>query len=259
MGFYDLSKEERQALVEQMKHELKSAIEDASKGVIDENFYAGILVYAMNDDTYIRKNCYLNIGKIYREDPELRDSILAMLETLYDHDNEKVRQTVVYALGEIGKTDADTVFSLFEKAFEDEHHAVRNGVIGALKQVCSKNPEPTLAFVKEHLDHDNPEVRRELIHGIELWGRTHPEDVLPLLRTCQYESNHRVRKMVIHVIGQISYKEDCLETVTDELRNWENKALVSDAANEILKVHGSYEKFSDKKVQEVETYLRKLL
>ena len=74
--------------------------------------------------------------------------ILQLLDVMLEDKNEKVRQTSVYALGEIGKKDAEMVFKPFEKALIDKHHSVRNAVIGALKQMGLKNPIPTFNLQK---------------------------------------------------------------------------------------------------------------
>ena len=92
------------------------------------------------------------------------------------------------------------------------------------------------------------------MHGIELRGRKHPEDILPLLRELQNEENKRVRDMIIHVIGQISYKKGCLETIISTIKNWENKKLVNDAVIEIIDVHKRY-KFADKSPEEAKEYI----
>lgn len=60
--------------------------------------------YADDDDTYIRKNAYLIMGRLYRDHPESRARILERLENLFRSDDEKVRQTAVYATGEIWRT-----------------------------------------------------------------------------------------------------------------------------------------------------------
>ncbi len=73
---------------------------------------------------------------------------------------------------------------------------------------------------KKHLRDDDSRIRREIIHGIELRGRTHSEEILPLLKGLQNEKVESVRDMIIHVIGQISYKEGCLEIVVENLENW---------------------------------------
>jgi len=247
MGFYDLSKDERKEFLAKMKCEIEEAFVD------DE--IAVLLRFASDEDTYIRKSCYLSIGKIYKGSIGLREKIMAVVKELYDNEEEKIRQTAVYAMGEIGKVDADAVFPLFENAFEDAHHSVRNGVIGALKQMCSKNSEPTLQFIRSHLDTPNPETRRELIHGIELRGREHPEEILPILKECQFEQNKRVRKMIVHVLGQISYKTKCLQIVVEALLQWENRELVEEAVQEIYRVNINYERFSAMAVIEVRDYL----
>jgi len=177
---------------------------------------------------------------------------------MFEDNNERVRQTSVYALGEIGKKDADIVFTPFEKALIDKHHSVRNAMVGALKQMGLKNPIPTFKFAKKHLHDDDPNIRREIIHGIELMGRTHPEEVLPLLKELQNEKVKTVRDMIIHVIGQISYKKGCLEIVVENLNSWTNKELVIDASNEIVKVHTRY-KFSARTTEEANEYIQKHL
>ena len=100
--------------------------------------------YAADDDTYIRKNAYLITGRLYRDHPESRARILDLLEDLFRSDDEKVRQTAVYAAGEIGRTgercgtEGDNVIRILEIALADEHHSVRNAVIGALKRMRGK-------------------------------------------------------------------------------------------------------------------------
>lgn len=48
---------------------------------------------------------------------------------LYRHEDERIRQTVVYAFGEIGKIETEKV-ELLEIALNDKHHSVRNAVVG---------------------------------------------------------------------------------------------------------------------------------
>jgi len=247
MGFYDLSKAERQELVKKIQKEiLNDLIEDEKN-----NIYK----YSADSDTYIRKNAYLSLGRIYQEHEDQKERILTLVDDMLENSNEKIRQTSVYALGEIGKKDADHILNTFIKAMEDGSPLVRNAVIGSLKQMGQKNPGPTLKFASSNLHHSNPEVRREMVHGIELRGRTHPEDVLPLLEELQDEENKRVRDIILHVLGQISYKDGCLETVVAALKNWENDELVEEALREIVEVHERY-KFSSKSQEEAESYIK---
>jgi HEAT repeat protein len=167
-----------------------------------------------------------------------------MLESLYHSSDEMVRQTVVHALGEVGKNHFEDIRELLEKAFSDSHHSVLNAVTGALKQLGEKNPIQTLAFVKKHLQHCNSKVRVKLLHGLELRGRTHPEDVLPILAEYQNDSGKKVIETIIHILGQISYKKGCLETVIRTLKAWENTNLTNKALKEIINVHRNYSKFS---------------
>ena len=247
MNFYDLPKYKRVALVERIKQEIFTDLEN--------NTSARLHKYFSDNDTYIRKTAYFAIGKFYFAHKNLQTKILRVLKNLFQNKNEKVRQTAVNALGEIGKREADKVLPVFEKAFLDSHYSVRNAVIGSLKKMGEKNQKPVLAFSKRFLHDQNPEVRRQAVHGIELRGRTHPEEVLPLLSQLQDETDRRVRNMVIHVLGQISYKEGCLGKVVAALGKWKNKEMVKHAIKEILDTHKSYEKFSAKSYQEAKEYL----
>jgi HEAT repeat protein len=261
MGFYDLTKPERQKIVKKIEDEIQKAILDLDFKLDnnDKKFIpVTILNYTSDSDTYIRKNAYMSIARTYNTYTNLRKTILELLDLMLENSDERVRQTSVYALGEIGKKDADSIIKPFERALKDKHHLVRNGVIGAMKQMGQKNPEPTIEFAKKHLHDDNPQIRREIIHGIELRGRTYPEDVLPLLEELQNEEIRTVRNMIIHVLGQISYKNGCLEKVVENLESWKNRELVQDASKEILKVHSRY-KFAARSPEYAEDYLKKHL
>lgn len=211
--------------------------------------------YASDEDTYIRKNCYLILGRLYRDNEDQRSFIFSAAKSLFESSDELERQTAVSIWGEIGKMDLDTVAPCFEVAFLDEKHQVKNAVMGALKQMSQKNPRPTLKFVASHLNYPDPEIRRLLVHGIELRGRNHPEDVLPVLYKLQNEENKRVRDMIIHVLGQISYKKGCLEKVVSALKGWENQDLVGEALDEIIDVHSRYH-FAIKSKEEAEEYIQ---
>lgn len=251
MGFYDFSKEKRKEIVQEMEDNIKNELE---KPV---NFdYPFLLKYASDDDIYIRKNVYLIIGKLYNTNKDFQTTILNILESMFQKEDVEVRQTVVYAWGEIGKLDAEKIMGNMEGALKDENPKIRNAIIGALKQMGEKNPVPTLKFAKKYINDSQPEIRRQMIHGIELRGRTHPKDVLPLLEEVQNEENKRVRDMIIHVIGQISYKKGCLEKVVSSLKQWKNKDLVKDALSEILDVHKRY-KFSYRSYEEAEKFIKK--
>jgi len=248
MGYYDMPKEERKVFVQKMREEI---IEDLKKG---EN--TRILHCASDNDVYIRKNVSLILGRAYRDQESLRRDILKISRLLLQNDQEKVRQSAVYLLGEIGKIDADVVFDCLETGLRDPHHQVRNSVMSALKIMGEKNPKPTLEFALGFLHDEDPEVRKKVIHGIELRGRTHPEDILPLLEEVQDENDRNVRKMIIHVLGQISYKKGCLEKVAAALKTWHNQELVKDTIPYIIQVHKNYP-FSVKTPEEAQEYLDK--
>ncbi len=236
MSFYDLDKEERNKLVVTINQKILSDIEISS----DKK----IISYFSYEDTYIRKTAYLAIGKIYRANPKLRNDILNLLAKLFKSENEKIRQTVINAAGEIGIIDFNPIEKLMELGLFDEHHSVRNAVIGSIKKMSEKNPGPTIAFAHRFLHHEDYEIRREICHGIELRGRTHPQDILPLLKELQHDKKPRVRNTLIHVLGQIAYKKGCLATVIADLKTWENKELVQKALAEIIDVHERYKNFS---------------
>lgn len=248
MSFYDLSKEERQKLVENMGENIRKDLENGKT--------LNILQYASSEDVYIRKNTSIILGRMYRDQEFLRDNIFKITVELLQNSDEKVRQTSIYTLGEMGKIDAERVFDYLEMGLKDPNHKVRNSVMSALKQMGEKNPAPTLKFAKKFINDPDPEIRRKVIHGIELRGRTHPEDILPLLEEVQDEDNRDVRKMIIHVLGQISYKKGCLETVVAALKTWNNKEIVKEALPYIIEVHRKYP-FSVKTPEEAEIYIKK--
>jgi HEAT repeat protein len=255
MGFYDLSKDERIKLVKEIQSAILEAFKLENNTEQTNKVPEIILLYAADNDTYIRKTAYTSIGRIYFEKIDLRPNILVIISNMLDDPDYKVRQTAVYSLGEIGKKDAGTIMKIFERALEDEHHSVRNAVIGSMKQMGQKNPKPTLKLVKKYLHSPNPQIRREMIHGIELRGRTHPEDVLPLLKELECDDNNEVRNMVVHVAGQISYKDGCLEKVIHHLNTWENRKLVTEIVDEILDVHKRYQ-FASKSPEEAQNYIK---
>ena len=247
MSFYDLNKSERIELVDKINSQILAELKSGkTKFILD---------YFSDEDTYIRKTGYLAIGKIYNSHPELHSSIFKLLEKQFKHENEKVRQTVINAAGEIGKIDFKSIEKLMNDGLFDEHHSVRNAVIGSIKKMGEKNPKPTIAFAKNYLHHPDKEIRREICHGIELRGRTHPQDILPLLKELQDDKTKRVRTTLVHVIGQIAYKKGCLETVIKELKTWKNQDLVRDAIEEIIDVHHRYRNFAIKTQEEAIEYI----
>src|SRR5947207_550295 len=148
MGFYDVPLKERQNLVKKIENEIES---DLGSSTIQN-----ILKYFSDKDTYIRKTAYLGIGKLYFAKSELKVNILDALNKLFENQDEKVRQTVVNAFGEIGKKEADKALSIYRKAMLDSDHSVRNAVIGSLKKMGEKNPKPVLDFSREFVRNSNP-------------------------------------------------------------------------------------------------------
>lgn len=250
MAFYDNSKEERVIIV--------SSIDSAiAEGIVTGNSKS-IVTYFADEDTYIRKTAYLSVGKLYKSDLHLLHSILTVLQELFTAADAKVRQTVVNAAGEIGKYDFDSVQSFFDTGLFDEHHSVRNAVIGSMKKMGEKNPQPVLDWSRKYLHHTDKEIRREICHGIELRGRTHPQDILPLLKELQFDKTRRVQWTLVHVIGQIAYKKGCLETVMQEILQWENKEVVNGAIEEIIDVHHRYRNFSFYTQEQAKAYISKV-
>jgi HEAT repeat protein len=236
MSFYTLTKEQRAQRVAQIKTDIQLGIE--------KNKPSKFILHFADEDTYIRKAAYQAIGKIYNEHPALQPQIISVLTKLLKEEVPHIRQTVINAAGEIGMKHFKAVEMFFDQGLFDEHHSVRNAVIGSIKKMSEKNPKPVLTWAKKYLHHPDKEVRREICHGIELRGRTHPQDILPLLQELENDNTARVRNTLIHVLGQISYKKGCLETVIAHLNTWENKVLTAKAIEEIIDVHERYKNFS---------------
>jgi HEAT repeat protein len=249
MSFYNLSKQERANTV--------AAISAAILNELKTNQLKKIVAYFEDDDTYIRKSAYLSVGRIYLANKTLQSKIIKTLDTLLLQNDFRIRQTVINAAGEIGKTDFKIVQHFFDKGLFDKHHSPRNAVIGSIKKMGEVNSKPILQWAKKYLHHENKEIRREICHGIELRGRTYPQDILPMLQELQYDKTARVRNTLVHVIGQIAYKEGCLKIVIQHLKTWENKQLVADALEEIINVHHRYRNFSAFTQDECRQYIRK--
>lgn len=236
MPFYSLSKPERIKLVEQINADILAELK--------QNALTKTKNYFADEDTYIRKTAYLAIGKIYKANKNLQKNIITTLEDLLSEDDFKIRQTTINAAGEIGIINFEVVAHFFDKGIFDAHHSVRNAVIGSVKKMGGKNPVPVLKWARTYLHHPDKEIRREICHGIELRGRTHPQDILPLLKELQHDTTARVRNTLVHVLGQIAYKKDCLATVVNQLKTWDNKELVCKALDEIIDVHDRYKDFA---------------
>ncbi|HEY3430859.1 MAG TPA: HEAT repeat domain-containing protein [Cyclobacteriaceae bacterium] len=249
MSFYSLSKKQREELVSEIKTDVRFGIQ--------KNKQQSLLTYFSDEDTYIRKAAYLAVGKIYVEDASLQKKILNLLTQLLRAEHYHIRQTVINAAGEIGIKDFESVEHFFDQALFDHHHTVRNAVIGSVKKMGQKNPKPVLRWAKKYLHHADKEVRREICHGIELRGRTHPQDILPLLKELQDDKTARVRDTLVHVLGQISYKKGCLETVVAELNSWKNKTLSKAATEEIIDVHDRYKDFAILSQKQAIQYIKK--
>ena len=236
MGFYNFPKYERANLVETIRQELLAGIES---GELDK-----VKSYFSDEDTYIRKSAYLSIGKIYFDKTSLQQNIITTLNLLLKETDFKIRQAVINSAGEIGKIDFFIVEHFFDIGLFDKHHAVRNAVIGSIKKMVEKNPLPVLKWSGKYLHHEDKEIRREICHGIELRGRTHPQDILPLLKEHQFDQTARVKNTLVHVLGQIAYKKNCLSTVIEHLKSWDNKEIVTQALEEIIDVHDRYKNFA---------------
>ena len=76
-----------------------------------------------------------------------------------------------------------------------------------------------------------------------------------MLKELQFDKTARVRNTLIHVLGQISYKKGCIETVIANLKTWENKELVAKALEEIVDVHYRYRNFAIKTQEQAKKYI----
>lgn len=249
MAFYNLTKEQRIKVVGKITKQILHDLEN--------NKVRKTTAYFGDGDTYIRKTTYLAMGRIYFQHPQLQTMIIAVLDMLQQHTSYSIRQTVINSAGEIGKKDFSIVQHIFDKGLFDNHHAPRNAVIGSVKKMGEVNPIPVLSWAKKYLHHPNKEIRREICHGIELRGRKYPQDILPLLEELQNDKTARVRNTLVHVLGQISYKKGCLETVVTHLKKWDNQELVNDALLEIVDVHNRYRDFAVLTQAEAKKYIKK--
>ena len=55
------------------------------------------------------------VGRIYWANENLRNKILRILDIMLENPDIKVRQTSVYALGEIGKQNANVILKSLKK------------------------------------------------------------------------------------------------------------------------------------------------
>lgn len=254
MRYYDLPQPQRKKLYTKMQKNIR---EDMESDKVDH-----ILKYASDSDTYIRKNCYLILARFYQSensDDKAKERILNLLNDLSVSKNEKIRQTAVYCLGEIGKKDFPAIEKRLDIFLNDVHHSVKNGLTGALKQMGEKNPVPTFKWAKEKIKTSSADMKKRILHGLELRGRTHPEELLPILKEVLQKDKHKkTKEMIIHIIGQISYKKGCLEKVITDLRTWEEEELIFACKKEIIKVHKSYERFSFYKADEAAKHLKEI-
>jgi len=112
MSFYTLSKIQRAQLVIEIYNDILADIR--------YNTTEKVLLYFNDDDTYIRKAAYLNIGKIYLNHKEFAITTIALLHKLLLSEEYKIRQTVINAAGEIGKKDFAIVEIFFDTAFSSK-------------------------------------------------------------------------------------------------------------------------------------------
>ncbi len=154
MSFYDLPKQQRSNVVEEIHKTIFSEIQ--------QNSLTKIADYFSNQDTYIRKSAYQVFGKIYNHNQDLRKIIISNLDKLITYQDSKIRQTVINAAGEIGIKDFAAVEHFFDRALFDEHSSLRNAVIGSVKKMGAKNPKAILNWANKYLHHPNKEVRREI-------------------------------------------------------------------------------------------------
>jgi HEAT repeat protein len=248
MAFYDLPKNERTAVVENIGYDILAELKKPP--------FKKTIAYFRDDDTYVRKSAYLSLGKIYSAHKTLHAAVIKMLDKLLPEEDFKIRQTVINAAGEIGKSDFQAVQHIFDKGLFDKHHSPRNAVIGSIKKMGEVNPEPVLKWAAKHLQHKDSEIRREICHGIELRGRKHPQEILPLLKKLENDKVPRVSNTLVHVLGQIAYKKGCLEMVVEHLKTWENNQLVAGALEEIIHVHHRYKDFSHYTQKQARQYIK---
>ncbi len=78
MGFYDLTKEEREKRV----NEIRAGIEQE----LTKKSPPRTLGWFTNEDTYIRKSAYLSIGRLYSENKQMRSGIVQRLDRMLNEE-----------------------------------------------------------------------------------------------------------------------------------------------------------------------------
>ncbi|TCL54105.1 HEAT repeat protein [Kineothrix alysoides] len=225
------------------REQYKLQIENTVLVSMKNNVIVEVLPFFSDSDTYVRKVAYQAVRMQYKRNGDIRLVAIPWLKLLYKSESALVRQTVIYACGEIAAFDFPSVEELLTQGMHDPHHSVRNAMIGSLKISGDKNSE-ILAFCEKYILSDSPEVRRLICHGLELKGRTHPQEIIALLKKLQYDKHPRVKEMLVHVLGQISYKKGCFHFVEGEVFSWNNADIYKLFQKEVIEVHGRYEKFS---------------
>lgn len=90
--FYDLKPAEREAYKISLKRRLR---DDALVNRPD-----GWLEVFSHEDTYVRREAYLAVAKLYRDVVDLRSNIMRILDKLFKSPDPLVRQTVINSYGE---------------------------------------------------------------------------------------------------------------------------------------------------------------
>jgi hypothetical protein len=98
-------------------------------------------MYFENNDAYFRRSAYGCISKIYKNEALIRKNMLRALNSLSDHSDCRIRQTVVNTAYDIRKTDFETVRDYFDNGRFDPHNAPRNALIGSIKKMGKKKTE----------------------------------------------------------------------------------------------------------------------
>lgn len=116
--------------------------------------------YDSDPDTYIRKNCYLILGRLYKTAAKNGDRIISAVQELSRSENVRTKQTVAYALGEDHCPLRDDVSEIKKKIDDADIIILASPVYVEDVSGLLKNWIDRMAFVCHR-----PAVPSALVHG----------------------------------------------------------------------------------------------
>ncbi|MEM7532948.1 MAG: HEAT repeat domain-containing protein [Chloroflexota bacterium] len=130
----------------------------------------------------------------------------ALIQTLKDSEDWRVRQSAAYALGELGEASPTVVDALIQ-ALKDSNHDVRRSASSALGELGEANPTVVDALIQALKD-SNHDVRRSASSALGELGEASPAVVDALIQALKDSEDWRVRESATSALGQIKIEDD---------------------------------------------------